>query len=135
MKVLVCGGRDFFDASFIYDHLSQIHKERTITCLVHGCANGADTLAGRWAKANGIEERRYPADWKKYGRTAGKLRNSQMLAEESPDLVIAFPGHGGTYHMCEIAKAAGVPVIKYGYERKAEFFRSLIQATKKEWNA
>lgn len=51
-----------------------------------------------------------PADWKRFGRAAGVLRNTAMLADR-PELVIAFPGGKGTADMVRKAKAAGLEVI------------------------
>lgn len=80
--------------------------------IIHGCANGVDTIAGGWAKGYyNIEE--YPAQWDKYGKSAGFIRNKQMLEEGKPDIVIAFPGGKGTKMMVDLAKKAGVEVIDF----------------------
>ena len=71
-------------------------------------ARGADTLADKWAAANGHRSEGYPADWDTYGRRAGFLRNKQMLEEGKPDLVVAFPGGKGTEMMISLARCAGV---------------------------
>jgi hypothetical protein len=107
VKVLVCGGRDYADAGFLYGFLDTLKP----SVVVHGCAPGADSLAGRWATERGVPQEPYPADWQKYGRRAGPLRNEQMLREAKPDLVVAFPGGRGTAHMVRIAEEAGVKVI------------------------
>jgi hypothetical protein len=56
----------------------------------------------------------YPAQWHKYGRAAGPIRNQQMLAEGKPDLVLAFhddiDGSRGTKDMVNRARRAGVKV-------------------------
>jgi hypothetical protein len=110
MRILVCGGRDFNDYTLLSTTLNPyIHDDVTI---VHGAAPGADSLAGRWAKDQGFVTETYPADWNKYGKRAGYIRNVQMLNEGKPDLVIAFPGGKGTQMMINLAEAAGVPVVK-----------------------
>jgi len=56
------------------------------------------------------------ADWKKYGRAAGPIRNKQMV-ELGADLCLAFPdhpkGHGsrGTWNCVKLAQQAGIPVL------------------------
>jgi hypothetical protein len=35
-------------------------------------------------------------EWDELGKKAGPLRNQRMLDEGKPDLVVAFPGGGGT---------------------------------------
>jgi hypothetical protein len=80
--------------------------------LIHGAAKGADSLADRWARLNGVPVTQYPAKWNEHGRAAGPRRNEQMLKEGKPDLVIAFEGGRGTAHMVRIAREAGVDVME-----------------------
>lgn len=80
--------------------------------VISGKAKGADTLAIDWAVVNWLTWDEYPADWEKYGKSAGYIRNQQMLDEGKPDYVIAFPGGAGTKNMKERAIKAGVPVIE-----------------------
>jgi cysteine synthase len=82
------------------------------TCVIHGAASGADTLADEWAKGKGIYVSAYPANWKLYGKSAGPIRNQQMMDTEHPDLVVAFSGGRGTAHMSRIARKAGVTVLE-----------------------
>lgn len=110
MRILVCGGRDFDDYNILSQHLNQ-YISSGLT-LIHGAARGADSLAERWAKDNADNIEAYPADWDKYGKRAGYIRNVQMLNEGKPDLVIAFPGGKGTQMMINLAEAAGIPVVK-----------------------
>jgi hypothetical protein len=111
MKVLVCGGRDFQDEHFVFDWLDKLHKQYDFTQVIHGDARGADTLAKRWAKQEGIPQLACPADWEKHGKSAGFIRNKQMLVDGKPDMVVAFPGGRGTMSMTTLAKAAGVTVL------------------------
>lgn len=110
MKVLVCGGRYFFDAKAVYAYLDKLLATRGVTEVIHGGSNGADKLAGMWAYDNMIHCVVYPAEWDKHGKSAGYVRNSQMLNDGKPDLVVAFPGGKGTAMMVKIARAAHVEV-------------------------
>lgn len=112
MKVLVCGGRDFNDAEKIYDVLDAWCRVELITEVIAGGARGADWLAKDWAIINEVEYRDFRADWGRYGKSAGILRNIEMLAESNPALVIAFPGGEGTAHMVRHAKDKGYKVIE-----------------------
>lgn len=112
MRILVCGSRHFYDWRLLEDTLYEIEKEEPINTVIHGAAAGADSLAEQWAnyRFNIIE--RYPADWKKYGKAAGPIRNRQMLTEGRPDLVVAFlaADSKGTADMVEAATEAGIQV-------------------------
>lgn len=83
--------------------------------VVHGGATGADAIANAWAFAQRAAGREvyvecYPAEWAKYGKAAGPIRNQKMLMETSPDLVLAFPGGKGTADMVARAKCCEIPV-------------------------
>jgi len=114
VKVLVCGGRYYDDATTLFRVMDRIHAETPITMVIHGDAPGADTLAGAWTidQPAHINLRIFPADWSLYGRRAGPIRNKQMLAEGKPDLVVAFPGGAGTTSMVRLARNAGVRVME-----------------------
>jgi len=87
MKVLVCGSRAWSDRQSISRELSKLPKQTTI---IHGAARGADRMAGEIAEELGFQVIACPADWARFGKAAGIIRNQQMLDEYSPDLVIAF---------------------------------------------
>lgn len=114
MRVLVCGSRTFEDTDLLYNTLDRLHKVNPFDVIIEGDAKGADRMAGYWARKNKVDNLKFPAQWDKYGRAAGPIRNQQMLDEGKPDVVIAFPvGEArGTRHMMKIAKEAGVEVIE-----------------------
>ncbi len=112
MRVLVTGGRNYNDWRRVHAILDAHHASTPITAIIHGGATGADSWAGRWASYNRIKEIAVPADWKKYKNYAGPIRNQKMINEQSPDLVIAFPGGAGTANCVRRAKAAGLVVME-----------------------
>jgi hypothetical protein len=114
MRLLVCGGRNFADVNAIEAALETIHEKTPITLLIHGGARGADKLASEWAKRNNVEVKEFPANWERFGPSAGPIRNKQMLVEGKPDVVVAMPGGPGTTDMVKQARAHGVKVIVPG---------------------
>lgn len=68
-------------------------------------------MAGDWAMVNFIDVLAMPADWARYGRRAGAVRNQRMLDEARPELVVAFPGGTGTADMVRRTHAAGIPLL------------------------
>jgi hypothetical protein len=110
VKVLVCGGRKYADNDRLRNELDALHAMIGITDLAHGAADGADTLAGEWARENGIRVHAFPAQWTKHGKAAGPIRNELMYKTFQPDLVVAFPGGNGTRHMCDHATLGGTNV-------------------------
>lgn len=107
MRVLVCGGRSYRDDRF----MDWVLTKYPIHAIIEGEAPGADSMAREWAEAHGIPFDPFPANWKKYGKRAGHIRNTQMLMEGLPDLVIAFRGGSGTANMVAQSKTHKLPVI------------------------
>jgi hypothetical protein len=123
-RFLICGGRNFGieneEWQFIFDTLSNLinyDKYDHIT-IITGMARGADTAAYEWAKLMEYPIVEFPAEWTKYGRSAGYIRNKQMLLEGHPEWVIAFPGGKGTEMMCNLAEKAKVKVKRIEYPYK-----------------
>lgn len=108
MRVIVCGGRDYADEHHVWTVLDTIHFRTPISLLMHGGQTGADALAAAWGLMNGIKVEEFKADWKKYGKSAGPRRNQAMIEYGDPDLVVAFPGNGGTDDMIDKARRAQV---------------------------
>ena len=112
MKILVCGGRTYKNYAKVCEILNIINVLCPIETIVHGGAKGADSLASKYAKDHNLLEKEYVANWGLYGRSAGFIRNIQMLEEEHPDIVLAFPGGKGTEHTCLTAEGKGIRVIR-----------------------
>lgn len=110
LVVLVCGSRDWNDEDTIAECIRGLAWERHCRIL-HGAARGADRIASAAAEFYGCEVQAFPADWDRYGKRAGILRNLQMF-DERPDLVIAFQRNAsrGTQHTISEAKKRGIPV-------------------------
>lgn len=108
MRVLVCGGRNYHNYTFVKSVLDDLPKEGLV--IIQGGARGADSLALDWSKENNVSYETFPADWVAYGKSAGFIRNKEMLTHGKPDLVIAFPGGKGTENMIAQAKKADIDV-------------------------
>jgi len=105
MRVLVFGGRDYNNYERVAEELDDIGN---ISLIIHGGARGADSCGARYAGINNIPVREFPADWDKYGKRAGPIRNAQMLREGAPDFAVAFPGGKGTKDMIERCRKANI---------------------------
>ena len=85
-------------------------KGIVITELVSGCANGVDKLGEKFALENGISIERYPADWDKFGKSAGYKRNAEM-ASVAEALVLIWDGmSNGSRSMLRMANERGLAV-------------------------
>lgn len=114
MRVLICGSRHFHDYERLKKEVLNILPigDHMNTVIISGHAKGADTLGEQLAKDMNFRCEIYPADWNKYGKGAGPIRNKQMLTEGKPNLVIAFLANNsrGTQNMINQATNYGVEV-------------------------
>ena len=109
-RVIVCGGRDYTNRKAVRDTLEKVKRKHGPFVVIHGCARGADTLAGQEAAKMELGIMEFPAEWNKYGKRAGYVRNKQMLYQGKANAVVAFDGGRGTAMMVKLAKDANVPV-------------------------
>ena len=117
MKLIIAGGRDFTQGYIVYKVLYGLDND-IIDEVVCGDAKGADTLGAEWAYLHSIPVKHFPADWDKYGKAAGYIRNAEMA--EYGDILIAFwdgKSHG-TMNMIKAMKLHKKPYIVYNYEGK-----------------
>lgn len=109
MRVIVCGSRGWSDRDVIVRALAKLPAN---TLIVHGAGRGADTLAEEAATEIGLATEPHPANWGRFGRSAGPRRNAEMAAAGA-DLCLAFRLDGpspGTDDMIRRLRAAGIPV-------------------------
>lgn len=128
MKLIIAGGRDMMITP---DHLHRIFNYffppenpkyddlGFITEIVSGTCSGIDLLGEQYAKdmlhAN---IKRFPADWKTYGKSAGPIRNRQM-ANYADALLLIWDGESkGSASMYRIMKSLGKPVYEIRLEGK-----------------
>lgn len=110
MKVLVFGGRDYADRVKVFSTLDQLNPKPTL--IIEGGATGADRFARQWAASRDVPCQTFDADWNKYRRAAGAIRNTRMLVEGMPDRAVSFPGGKGTANMLSQARKAGLDVLE-----------------------
>lgn len=133
-RIFVTGSRSWTDAQVLADALLEAWHDATqdgydSIVIVHGGADGADTLADLWARGHGLEVETHPADWNHcaddcppghrkrrarggdYCPTAGPRRNRRMV-DAGADLVVGFQRNGsrGTADCLSRAEAAGLAV-------------------------
>lgn len=110
-RVIIAGSRSLEDYELVKAYadfkLSNIEDEIEI---VSGAGSGADALGERYAKEKGFRIKRFPAEWDKYGRRAGPMRN-RLMAEYADALLAYWDGESrGTANMIKEAQARGLKV-------------------------
>ena len=109
---LCCGSRGWTRYGLIKREIAALAP----SLIIHGACYGADMMSEAAAAQLHIPVRRFPANWKKYRKLAGRKRNHEMLdwllSQDVDRIVVAFwdgisPGTG---HMVWIACEKKVPV-------------------------
>lgn len=123
LALLIAGTRtynDFREFSAICDRVTQNYKD---VIIISGGAKGADCLAEYYAK-----QKRYPfievkAEWDRYGKRAGYIRNRkmhEMLSQNKNRGVLLFwDGKSrGTAQNIDLAKEFGTDIRIWNFEEK-----------------
>lgn len=121
MKVVIAGSRVITDYTALQYAIAQ--NDFSITEVVSGCARGVDKLGERWAIEHSIQIHKFPADWGRFGRAAGKYRNADM-ADYADAAIILWDGESkGTLDMidkmrrarkrCEVYNELGQRVVAF----------------------
>lgn len=113
--ILICGSRSITDKVVVFEKLrdcifNYVQASFSKIRIIQGGATGVDTLAQKFAEENGIECITHPANWKKYGKSAGMIRNGHMV--KFADYVIAiWDGESkGTAYTIMLGHKKGIPV-------------------------
>ena len=110
-RVIIAGTRYFNDYALLCEYADyKLSKIRQPIEIVSGHARGADTLGERYAEERGYKLTLFPAEWDKYGKSAGPRRNKEM-AEYANALIAIWDGKSiGTKNMIDIAKEKGLKI-------------------------
>ena len=118
--VLIVGSRNFDNYNLLKAKCNELLKNHKEITVVSGGARGADALAKKYAEDKGYGYIEFPANWDKYGKSAGYIRNEQMhkfISEKEKRGVIAFwdGASKGTAHNFDLAKKYRneIKVIRY----------------------
>ena len=117
-KVIIAGGRDFNNYELLKSkcdyYLSNLDEADVV--IVSGAARGADKLGEQYAKERGYKIDSHPADWDKYGKSAGYRRNKEMVDIASAAICFWDGKSKGTKHTIDLCKEKGIPykIVKYG---------------------
>lgn len=107
MKVIIAGSR-IFNSPTILDLIIP-GSEYHITEIVCGMARGIDMLGYNYGMKNNIPVKEFPANWKRFGKKAGHIRNWEM-GEYADSAIIIWDGESrGTQSMIHVMKELNKP--------------------------
>jgi hypothetical protein len=122
MRTIIAGSRNITDYSIVLKAIRESVKVGGLrpTCIISGGARGPDKLGERFAREFEFPVEVYKADWDKYGKRAGYLRNEEM-AKVADALIAIWDGvSNGTRHMIALAKKYKVRTYVYRVEKSKD---------------
>ena len=117
MKLIIAGSRHLtVGESTIRRAVALFRTENhkwTITEIVSGgCPTGADAYGEHWAEMMEVPIKRFPADWAKYGKSAGPRRNQEM-ADYADGLLLIWDGESrGSRNILHRALMNSLPTLQ-----------------------
>ena len=110
-KIIVAGSRGFEDRALLFSKMDSLLKNiaaQGIT-IISGTAAGADRLGEQYAHERGYALTKMPAQWDKFGKSAGYKRNEQMAAVADCAVIFWDGESRGSGHMIDIMRKVGKP--------------------------
>lgn len=114
-KVIIAGTRNFNDYRMLCEYVDfKLSNIKDDIEIVSGRCRGADLLGEKYAIERGYKLKTFPAEWSRYGMSAGVRRNKEM-ARYADALIVFWDGESkGTTNMIIEAKKEG---LKIGIKR------------------
>jgi hypothetical protein len=115
LKVIVAGSRGFNDYEFLKEKLDFLFQNKGEITIVSGTARGADKLGERYAEERGYDVIEMPADWDRFKKSAGYIRNEEMAKIADASVIFWDETSKGAKHMIDLSHKYELKtrVIKY----------------------
>nr|WP_232337682.1 DUF2493 domain-containing protein [Deinococcus arboris] len=115
--LIIAGSRDLYRPDLVSLAVQDwLLEHRPVSEVISGGAKGTDATGEAWAAAGGYPVRRFPADWHRYGRTAGLRRNRQMAEYAAQHGGGCLVIHHGSLDMIRTAQALWLPVLEWNLQ-------------------
>ena len=103
MRIAIVGSRNFNNYDLLKSTLLNKFDVSSIVEIISGGAKGADTLGAKFAKEFSIPLTEFLPDWNLHGKSAGYIRNKDIV--NNSDIVVAFWDgvSKGTKHSIDMA--------------------------------
>lgn len=139
-KLLVCGSRTIRDTTYIKGPTQWAKNQidaywyYNLACydeliMIEGAAKGIDTIAKEYAQENDWKIEEYPAEWDKYGKSAGYIRN-ELMVKAADEVLILWDGESkGTKHDIDLCEKYNKPykVLIYNDKVKESYVEKYLK--------
>lgn len=114
--IAIVGSRKFPDLELVRKYVEHLYTEnlgQKNYRVISGGALGVDITAELEAKKWKIFDKRFPADWDKYGKSAGYIRNHEMV-KHAHEVVAFWDGESnGTKNTMDLTKKEKKPLTVF----------------------
>jgi len=110
VKTIIAGSRSITDSDAVYNAIEK--SGFPITEVVSGGAIGVDSIGEQWAAEHKIPIKHFLPQWRVYGKLAGMLRNTEMVAYASAAIVVWDGRSRGTMDLIGKLTREGNPVMR-----------------------
>jgi len=108
-RIVVSGWRDYTDYAEFSKVMHLVVGGRAVE-LIAGDASGADAMTQRYAREHALPFTMFPADWRRYGKGAGPIRNCAMVAVAQELVAFQKEGTPGTQNAIDEARKAALKI-------------------------
>ena len=108
MRIAIIGSRGFSSYKLLSEVLEKY--ESNISLVVSGGARGADTVGENWAKRRDIPVKIFKPDWDRYGKSAGYVRNKEIISNCDGCIVFWDGESTGAQHSFKLCKELSKPL-------------------------
>ena len=112
MKLIIAGDRNFTNYNLLTAKVNKILSNTDINTVefISGGARGADRLGEIYARRRGKTPKIFNAEWQKYGKMAGPMRNGRMARNATHLIAFLRIGSRGTANMIKQAQENGLKI-------------------------
>jgi hypothetical protein len=118
MRCVIAGSRGIVDYELLLEAFTKFDWSDKISEIVSGTAKGVDQLGERLGFDKDIKVQRFPANWKKYGKQAGHMRNAEMANYADVAIILWDGVSKGTSNMISCMNKLGKPcrvfIVRHG---------------------
>ena len=107
MKVVIAGSRDFENYHLVEEAVIRSHFD--VSVVLSGGARGIDRLGIAFARNHNFQAQIFVPEWKRFGKSAGMIRNRQMATAADAVIAIWDGKSKGTRNMIELASKLRLP--------------------------
>jgi len=108
VSLAIIGGRDFGNMNIFNKAMNPYIGK--VGLVVSGAAPGADSIGERWADFHKIPKLVFPADWDRYKKAAGFIRNAHIASNCNACIAFWDGKSRGTKSTIDLCESKGIPV-------------------------